>query len=236
MKYQAIIFDLFGTLIDNFPPEEYQRVMAEMADALSVPHQEFARLWVGTFDKKASGYFATTREAIEHVCRTLGAKAGEAQIAAAVEIRFGLTRRSLVPRPGAVETLHHLRAVGHKIGLISDCSAEIPLLWPETPFAPLIESPVFSCSVGMTKPDSRIYLLACERLGVSPKDCLYVADGMGRELTGAAAVGISPVLIRVPYDRDYDHYRLDAKEWPGPVISALSEVPGLVRSGAIHGA
>jgi len=34
------------------------------------------------------------------------------------------------------------------------------------------------------KPDPHIYGLATEQLNVKPRDCLYVADGIGGELAG----------------------------------------------------
>ena len=36
MKYKAVIFDLFGTLVDNFSRREHLGVHAKMAESLSV--------------------------------------------------------------------------------------------------------------------------------------------------------------------------------------------------------
>ena len=43
MHYKAIIFDLFGTLVSSFTRRVYNRVIAQMADAVSVPYPEFRR-------------------------------------------------------------------------------------------------------------------------------------------------------------------------------------------------
>jgi len=40
-----------------------------------------------------------------------------------------------------------------------------------------------------------MYRLACTGLAVTPAECLYVGDGGSGELTGAAAVGMRPVLL-----------------------------------------
>ena len=96
-------------------------------------------------------------------------------------------------------------------------------------FAPLIESPVFSCSVGLKKPDHRIYEVACRGLNVEPADCLYVGDGSDRELTGAVEAGMTTVLLRVPLEDTYDASRPDVEQWQGLAVSSLSEVPGLLR-------
>ena len=51
-KYDAVIFDLFGTLVDN--PEApgdrlnaYSRALRDTASILGAPADEFARLWRG---------------------------------------------------------------------------------------------------------------------------------------------------------------------------------------------
>ena len=92
----------------------------------------------------------------------------------------------------------------------------------------LLESPVFSCSVGLKKPDPRIYAAACRKLNVEPADCLYVGDGSDLELTGALKAGMTPVLLRVSLDDTYDASRPDLEQWRGLAVSSLSEVPGLL--------
>jgi putative hydrolase of the HAD superfamily len=115
-----------------------------------------------------------------------------------------------------------------KVGVISDCSEEVVAAWPDTPLAPLVHEAVLSAAVGRKKPDPAIYELACERLGVAPGRCLYVGDGGSRELSGAAAVGMEAVLLRVPEDGGDDAFRRDAEEWEGGRVSALAEVLEMV--------
>lgn len=228
MRYGAVVFDLFGTLIDNFSRKEYERLLVAMAGVLSIPAADFARLWLATFDARAVGRLASVEANILHCYRVLGREGDPASITAAVRLRMPFTERALVPRSGAIETLVSLRADGCKLGLISDCSSEVPLLWPTTRFASLFDVTLFSCAVGLKKPDSRIYHLACDRLGVLPEHCLYVGDGSSRELSGAAAVGMEPVLLRASYEDPYDAHRIDPEVWDGPMIAGLSDVLALV--------
>jgi len=227
--YRAVIFDLFGTLIPNLFAAEYREVTDAMAAAVGAPAGDFARLiGSGTWALRATGALATTEAAIEHVCRSLGLEPDPARVAEATRIRVELTRRTLRPLPGVVQTLAALRARGYRLGLISDCSAEAPLLWPETELARHIEAPVFSCVVGVKKPDPRIYTLACERLGVRPAECLYVGDGSGHELSGASAVGLCPVLVRVQYADTTDTDRPEIEAWTGLSVGAIPDVLALV--------
>lgn len=134
-----------------------------------------------------------------------------------------------MPRPHGIEVLSHLKKDGYSTGLITDCSHEVPNIWKGTPFSKLIDVAVFSCAVGVKKPDPRIYQIALKQLNVKPHECLYIGDGSSRELSGALKVGMSPVLIRVPYETGENAYRIDEEEWNGTVISSLNEVLDLLK-------
>jgi putative hydrolase of the HAD superfamily len=135
----------------------------------------------------------------------------------------------MVPRSDAIETLSHLKYEGCKTGLISDCSPEVPAIWKDTPFAKLIDVAIFSCLVGVKKPDPRIYHLTTNQLGIKPQKCLYIGDGSSQELTGASQVGMQAVLLRLPDEEGTDAHRIDSEEWYGPVISVLTEVLILIK-------
>jgi putative hydrolase of the HAD superfamily len=169
------------------------------------------------------------RESIRRVCQALGLTPNEQAVTQAADLRLDFIRQALSPRPDAVKTFTHLRRLGLKVGLISNCPSAVPQLWETTAFAGLMDEPVFSCAVGLSKPDPRIYHLACERLGVSPAECLYVGDGGSQELSGALAVGMEPVQIRDPKEKPADAAREDREAWPGRAIEALSQVLDFVR-------
>lgn len=224
MRYRAVIFDLFGTLIDNFSSSGYDDLLAQMAGELNAPVETFTRLWHCTFPERAIGALATTGENIIRVCGQLALRPTDTQVLAAVAMRVEYTRCSLAPRKEALETIAELWRKGLKVGLISDCSSEVPLLWGQTPFAGLFDEAIFSCQVRMKKPDPRIYLLACSKLQVEPGECLYVGDGSSHELTGAERVGMTPLLIRAEDEARADAHRIDEDDWQGPAIRTLSEV------------
>ncbi len=79
-------------------------------------------------------------------------------------------------------TISTLKESGYKVGLISNCSAEVSRLWESTPFASLVDMEVLSFDAGLAKPDSRIYQLAANRLGVETGQCLYIGDGSDGDL------------------------------------------------------
>jgi putative hydrolase of the HAD superfamily len=227
MNYRAIIFDLFGTLVNDFMSVTGQS-HDELAAILGVPYEPFMKLWREITGRRTMGEFQTVEASIEHVCGALGVSVNAAQMAKAVDFRLDYTRHALVPKPDAVATLAQLKQTGFKVGLLSNCSIEIPILWPETKFVDLIESPIFSSRERLKKPDPRIYQIACERLGVAPEECLYIADGENHELKAAADFGMSPVLIRPTSYEPRGEFRQEAREWQGFTISALAEILALI--------
>ena len=225
-KYRAVVFDLFGTLIFNMTKADHERTLRRMADILGAPSDEFVRQWYATFDDRITGVLPSAEANIDYVCGRLGVPVSPAPRAKAAQIRLELNINTMKPVPGAVDTVSRVRALGHRTALVSDCSSEVPRVWPNTPFATLFDAAIFSCVVGIKKPDPRIYRMATSQLGVEPADCIYVGDGSSHELTGAAAVGMRPVLVRDPSEDAAAMHRVEAEgeSWRGPVISSLPEV------------
>jgi len=54
---------------------------------------------------------------------------------------------------------------------------------------------ITSAEFGHAKPDSRIFLHACERAGVRPADAVYIGDSIETDYAGACAAGLHGILI-----------------------------------------
>jgi putative hydrolase of the HAD superfamily len=232
MTIRAVIFDLFGTLVEQPPLQPVRRAMAQ---ALGIPFAQFDLLWEGTSFERNTGVFPTIEANIEHVCRSLGLRVPMEQVERAVAIRLEMTREALTPRPDALKTLAALKEAGCDLGLISNCTPSEPELWGETPLARLINAPVFSCKVGILKPDERIFRLASQALDAHPQECMYIADsGVQGELEAASQLGMRSVLVRSRYRGEGGRpgrFMLDETQWHGPRIATLEELVPLVRKG-----
>jgi putative hydrolase of the HAD superfamily len=229
MKFETIVFDLFGTLVNHFPSSA-GKMHHEMVAVLEVPYEEFNRLWSRTTEMRVIGAFETVEASIQYVLDKMNAHAQAEQIRNAVAIRMKYIKESLRPKSDAITTLNELRRRRYRLGLLSNCSLEIPLLWPETDFAGAIDTAIFSCLARLKKPDQRIYHLACEQLGTKPESCLYIADGEEYELAAAASIGLQPVLIRSCSEESLSEVHSEAREWRGPAIATLPEIfalPGI---------
>ena len=229
MVITAVVFDLFDTLTVPYAAARWQRAVAGMAEASGVARAAFVEAWGHLWEPVLAGGFPSITAAVGAVCRSLGCEPSAERLAAAATCwTEGFSRPSLALRREALPALRALRATGTRVGLLSDSPPDVPALWRDLPAATLVDAAIFSCAARAVKPAPALYTLVCEGLGVAPADCLYVADGVGRELTGAAAAGLTPVLFRPSDAVAPDIYRADALEWRGPVITSLEEVPALL--------
>jgi putative hydrolase of the HAD superfamily len=92
---------------------------------------------------------------------------------------------------GTIRLIDELRAAQVPIALVSnafgrDCYAGFDL-------DALADVVVISSEVGVRKPSRRIYAIACERLGIDPRQAVMV-DDLQQNLDGAARLGIAGVL------------------------------------------
>lgn len=220
----AVVFDLFGTLVYEFPRADWDGWLDTAAAVLEADPDAFHAAWAATAIDRQTGAAGDVEENLRTVAARAGAWPSDSQLAEVLEARAELYRKWFVPRPGAEEVLRELRSRGTPTALISMCAPDTPALWRASPLGGLVDVEVFSCEAALRKPDPAIYLLACERLGVEASACLYVGDGAYAELTGAAAVGMRAVLIRDPADADVEALRPEAEDWPGEAVADLREL------------
>jgi putative hydrolase of the HAD superfamily len=213
VKYRAVIFDLWQTLVP-WNVDEANRFYDRMADAVGVERGRFRDVWLAGRANRETGPMA------DHLRGLLTNLGVEGDVDELIGLRREWTKSSLVPRPDALETLAELRRRGHLLGLISVCSEEVSHVWDETLLGGTLDETVFSCDVGISKPDPRIYEIACDRLEVEPAECLFVGDGANDELPGAERVGMTAVQLRAPGEELTE----PGKRWQGPAIESLSEV------------
>jgi len=98
-----------------------------------------------------------------------------------------------IPYPGIGEVLETLGRT-HRLGVISDTWPSIGRQLEYLGIARYFAFETYSCYVGVFKPDRRMYLDALEKSGVPAEETAFIDDGV-RNLDGAAALGIYPILI-----------------------------------------
>jgi putative hydrolase of the HAD superfamily len=92
-----------------------------------------------------------------------------------------------------VAAVKEIRAAGLLTGLITNSWSTAH--YDRKLLAELFDTSVISAEVHMHKPQPEIYLLAADRLGVAPAQCIFV-DDLRENCEGAEAVGMTAVRHR----------------------------------------
>ena len=146
----AVIFDLFGTLVPEIPRSIFYETAERMAVILGADPTAFRAEWDRTgMDRQKGAFEDGIAGNVRAICATLEMPEPSAtEIEAALAPREAMYRRWFHPRVGAVEVLLALRARGVPTALISMCAPDTPAMWHASPLGGLVDVEVFSCEVG----------------------------------------------------------------------------------------
>jgi putative hydrolase of the HAD superfamily len=222
----AVVFDFFGTLTPVSPPLRWAANAAGIAEVMGVPPPDLTAALDTSFPERISGALGDVRSTMRELARRLGVELTEDQLTDVARRRREIQEAMFALRPEALPVIAELRARGLKIGLLSDCTSELPDAWPGLPLAPVVDAPVFSCVERTRKPDPRLFRTVAANLSAAPAEVLYVGDGGGNELTGASAAGMRAVLLAGPDWHSHsatEHWHRE-QDWTGPRISSLTEL------------
>ncbi|WP_291413472.1 HAD-IA family hydrolase [Actinophytocola sp.] len=98
------------------------------------------------------------------------------------------------PYPDTVAALRRLRTAGIPVAVVSNIAWDIRDVFGRHGAADLVAEFVLSYVEGSMKPDPKIFLVACQRIGVAPEDALMVGDSAEAD-GGAEAVGVRTAII-----------------------------------------
>jgi putative hydrolase of the HAD superfamily len=223
--FEGVLLDLYGTLIPAGPRASRAPHLHAMARRLGADPIRFESAWVAKTPDRMVGRLGSLESTIRAIALEQGVEPTSEAVESAVEIRLAFSRETLERCEPTLPDLAALRAAGLRLAVVSDTSAETPQLWPASRLGSCVDTAVFSCDVGVCKPDPRMYRLALERIGLPPERCAFVGDGGSRELTGATAVGLRAFLFRYPEAAPGPDARYDPDlAWGEPPLGALRQL------------
>ena len=190
MSIQAVIFDMYETLVTQFCSPLYYGT--EIARDLELRPEEFLPGWRATELARATGKL-TFEKTMERLMKSHGIYTPEAH-RQVVEKRIAIQAdcfRHL--HPGILPMLSGLKARGIRIGLITNCFSEEAKLILESELFPYFDAPCLSWEEGVCKPAPAIFHECLKKLGIPAEHCLYVGDGGSQELEAARALGMQAV-------------------------------------------
>lgn len=203
-SYQAIFFDLDGTLFDliGCERETVARLLTESAPDWG---QEKRAAFLAAYARLSPSHWADglaaerSREAIvDGIFAAVRAETGLAQpaLAAPATRYWQIFADVAVLEAGAAEIVAAL-APRYRLGVISNGyrDSQRPRLHAAG-LAGYFQAVVISGEVGWAKPDPAIFRHALAQLGVTPEESLYVGDSLSHDLRGALNAGLDFCLYR----------------------------------------
>ena len=222
---KAVFFDLFFTLADL----EYQSENEFTLLNISRKEWEASAENADVYRLRATGKLKTEKEMLESMVAGLPFSVTENQLEKLIEIRNDRYRKSLTEiHPDILFTLKQLKDNGIKLCLVSNADIIDKKYWDISPLKDYFDAVIFSCDVGIVKPDVKIYQLAMEKLSVSPAESIFVGDGGSNELYGAKTAGMTTVLTEFLIVKDRQTKEKIAKS-ADFMISDFKEILNIVK-------
>lgn len=190
---KAVFFDLFTTLVDvgSVPLSEGRMT----ADIFSMTAEEWNALCFSSEHEicKPTKAIDVIRSLIHsHNPDISDELIHQATIERQNRFDYALTQHI---QNDVLEGLAKLKHRGYQLILVSNASTAEVQAWSDSPLVEFFEHSVFSCAVGVKKPDKAIYKHACELALSEPHQCLFVGDGGSNELIGAKQFGMQTLLM-----------------------------------------
>ncbi|HRW52281.1 MAG TPA: beta-phosphoglucomutase [Phycisphaerae bacterium] len=188
MTIRGVIFDLDGVLVST--DELHYRAWKELADAEGIP-----------FDREINhrlrgvSRMESLRVILERATKSYD-DAAQAVMAERKNERYRQFLEELSAEdllPGASEMLDGLRARGVRTAVAS-ASRNAPLILEKLRLTSRLDAWADGNDAARSKPDPEVFLIAAERLGLAPKDCVVIEDAAAG-VEAASRAGMACVAI-----------------------------------------
>lgn len=207
---QAVFFDVGFTLVETSPsiPTIVHSIMARRGTPVALEcleksypaaeshfgeltraapntwgdETEIAQMWRRYFVELLRPCFGSHGE------KALAAAAADMQVEFDQAIHYALY-------PDVEPTLAALRDRGLKLGVVSDWGIALGMIMRRLGLTEYFDFAVISATARRAKPDPELYRLALDRADVVADYAVHVGDSYVRDVLGARALGIHPILI-----------------------------------------
>jgi len=209
MSFKAILFDLYGTLVDIDTREDmeafnrtamwlslsgiridgfelmerYKKISREMHEQASVsaanPEIDVSDVFRRALEDRAP--ISEVSETLPRLCIVFRA----------------VTMRYLRTYPWVHNVLARLKKLGYRLGLVSNAQrvfsqAEIDMLG----IGGFFDAVVFSSDVGVQKPDRPIFERVLKQMSLKPQEAVFVGNDLKSDIHGAREMGMPTVLLK----------------------------------------
>jgi len=220
----ACVFDAYGTLLDvHSAVARHHDSMADKADQLSMlwRSKQLEYTWLRSLMGRYTDFWQVTQDALDFALEAVGLNTP------ALHNKLMQAYLKLEPYPEVVDVLKTLRASGMRTAILTNGSPKmIEAAVANAGIAELLDACFSVESVGIFKPDPRIYQLAVDQLGVAAQ-CIAFQSSNAWDAAGASSFGMKVAWVnRLAQSRE----RLPGK--PDIELCDLTPLPDLVLPGS----
>ncbi len=202
MTIQAILFDHDGTLVDSEPTHWRLWRDALRPHGVTLTEDEYKARHAG---------MSTARNAADLAQRHAIGMTADALAGVKFAVTSDFLAKDAFPlMPGVREALASFSAAGLRLGIVTGAGRTgVEATLRAHALHGVFETIVTSDDVKRGKPAPECYLLAAERLGLAPKDCVAIED-TEHGVNAAAAAGIACLAVPNAMSRQHDFSRATA--------------------------
>lgn len=131
-------------------------------------------------------------------------------------------------RPGIPQLLARLKDAGLAQGVAANQPAWMMDELDRIGIGHCFDKRSVSATLGYKKPDTRLFLAACEQLGVEPTETAMIGDRIDNDVCPAITLGMKTVLFRT--GRHINQQPRSAGEVPDAEVSTLEELESALFS------
>ena len=207
---KGVIFDMDGVLVDSEPfvSRAAIKMFSELGYAVK-PEDFFPFVGAGE-DRYIGG-----------VAQKYGIELNLPQAKERTYAIYGkIVEGCLKPLKGVCQFIDKARAKGLKLAIASSADAvKVNINLKELKFPPAaFDAVVCGNDVEKKKPNPKIFLLAAERLGLLPQECLVVEDSVNG-VKAAKAAGCRCLAVTTSFSRE----ELTGADWISPTLAEAPE-------------
>jgi|SRR3989344_2964208 len=180
---QAIVFDLYGTLIylsDETKP--YQKLFVALGLKTTKEFKQARRIAL-TED------FSNIASLVERI------KPGAKIDVQPYETEIQKELSSVIIYPETKKVLEELKNRNLKLGLISNLASPYKKPFYGFGLDKYFNSVLFSCEAGLIKPEPKIYLQMMQELRITPALALMIGDKISADFNGPKSIGMQAVHL-----------------------------------------
>ncbi|SJZ68489.1 phosphoglycolate phosphatase [Consotaella salsifontis] len=190
---RAALFDLDGTLVDSAPD------LHEALNETLASYGEPPFTYEAVVKMIGAGVPKLIQRAYAGLGKTIDKATRDKVVKRFLAIYGPRATRLTTLNPGAAEATRALSQAGYRLAVVTNKNeAETETVLGHFGLGKLMDAVVGGDSGPPKKPHPGMLLLACERLGLSPEDAVFIGDGEN-DVEAAKAAGMPVIIVRGGY-------------------------------------